>query len=365
MLFVTFVFQPGELFGQGLSLENRKAKLSRENRAEVQARQEKIKAELATLKDHPWAGIYAFGMHPGAYKEIAVAPKSGFTYIYESTDVIEMSERDNNGVVRGVPSRFDQNYGEATWEDGRLKLSPVLEVGIFGFGDDPFSKEFVLIPWADRVCLVPADRIIDFCNMANSGQVRCFFRDFHYKMGRLIGKPEVPEKYKPYLLEKPVEGQIIAIGESREFRDGSSDAREMIVTVNRGSRDGILVGMEFYVSNPKNIFAPIRLTQVSENESVGTIKQGIRELTPQIGWSVSTRHPWMVDPAEVVRLEAIQKFNERPGRGPDSHLKYRIEVQEKPEEWQVMFSGKSGIVGDHAMLVKNKATGEWRYVPGR
>ena len=266
---------------EGFSSDNGIEKLSRKNQAEVKKRMKAIKAELAKLKDHPWAGVYAHGMHPGAYMEIAVAPKAGFAYTYKSTDLF----------YGGGPALFNQNYGKATWEDGRLKLSPSLadDDRTDGQDYDPFSTEFVLIPWGDQLCLIPADRIINFCNAVNSGFVICFFRDFHYGTRRPTEKPDVPEEFKPYLLEKPIEGQVISVGETKEYRERSWTTKETVVKVDKGSQDGILPGMEFYVTSPEKIFAPIKLTQVSETESEGIIKQdNVKQETPQIDWTVST-----------------------------------------------------------------------------
>jgi hypothetical protein len=259
-------------------------KFSENNRAEVNKQMRIVEAELKAkaLKDHPWAGVYTQGLPLGAMWKIAIAPKAGFAYTCISSDVFEGNR----------PALYDQNYGEAVWENGRIKLSPVLE----NDRQDhfPFSTEYVLIPWGDQLCLVPADGIIDFCNTVNAGFGIYFVRGDYdiFSPPRPKGMPDVPEEFKPYLLEKPVEGEIIAVGETREYRDGSSMAKESIVTVNRGSRDGILPGMNFIVTNPEKVFAPIKLTEVSEMESVGIIKQGTKQETPQVGWSVSTRHPW-------------------------------------------------------------------------
>ena len=272
----------------GFAHDRGKEKFSQRNQTEVLARRGGIRSELETLKDHPWAGFYSHGGFPGAVRHLAVAPNAGFAYTCRSTDV----------YINGALALYDQNYGEVVWENGRLKLFPVLENEE---DDTPLPTEFVLIPWGDQLCLIPADGIIDFCNRINAGfGGTCFVRDGYFGMPRPVGRPEVPDEFKPYLLDVPIEGELIVVGEPREFRKRSSIVCETVVVVNRGRQDGVLPGMTFHVTNPENIFAPIKLTKISDTESEGIIEQGLHHSmvtgersigggSPQVGWTVSTR----------------------------------------------------------------------------
>ena len=282
----------GQIISNPLELyEGGNEKLSQRNRTEVIAKRGDIRKELETLTDHPWAGFYAKGLSLGAQWELSIAPESGFAYTCQSTD----------NFVNGSPL-IDHNYGSVTWENGILKLSPVLANDKNEHNHLP--TEFVLIRWGDQLCLVPADGIIDFCNGVHSGRGAIYFvRNGRMGMPRPVGKPEVPEKYKPYLLEQPIAGEIIAVGETREIRKRTTIAYETVVTINKGTQDSVLPGMEFFASNPTPIYAPIKLTKVSETESEGIIEQGLHQSMttgersiiggkPQIGWSVSTRFRW-------------------------------------------------------------------------
>lgn len=279
----------------GYASDHGREKFSKKNQAAVRERMKLVKEELKKLKDHPWADSYVRGMPPfGSHAELVIAPKSGYAYTRHSCDC-----GDGNG-----PLLYDQNYGEVTWENGRLKLSPAL--GKDEYFCDSFSVATELIPisWGDYLYLVPADEIIDFCNIVNAGDAifgTFFIRGtYPWKSPPPSGKPDVPEEYKPYLLEKPIEGEIITVGETKELRKRSSIENETVVTINKGRQDGVLPGMQFLVTNPEKIFAPIKLTKITNTESEGIIEQGFYKSMetgeqgiiggkPQIGWSVSTR----------------------------------------------------------------------------
>ena len=267
---------------RGFADDRGREKFSQRNQTDVLAKRGEIRTELETLKDDPWAGTYTKGVFLGAHRELYIAPKAGFTYTCQSTD----RHIGNNLAL------YDQNYGDVIWENGIIKLKPALEND--GNEANPMPTEWVTITWGDRLYLVPADGIIGFCNAINAENLvfNPFFvrGDYRQNPGRLEGMPNIPDKYKPYLLAKPIEGEIITVGETREVRKRSWIAYETVVTINKGKQDGVLPGMEFFMTTTENIkiFSPIKLTEVSETESEGVIEQG-RGGKPQIGWSVSTR----------------------------------------------------------------------------
>ena len=250
-------------------------KFSKENRDAVKERSEVVKMELVALKEHPWAGTYFMGSQLGAIWELDIAPKAGYAYTCTSSDLI----------FDGEQYRIDHNYGTVTWENGRLKFSHTLA----NDHDKPLADEFTTITWANHLYLVPADGIIDFCNEVNSGynvQFAFFLRSDGIGPHSDKGAPNVPDKYKPYLLAKPVEGRIIAVGETTTARVQTWTERTTPVTINKGNQDGILPGMTFWMTTPEKriITSPIKLTKVSETESEGVVRQTI----PQVGWSIST-----------------------------------------------------------------------------
>ena len=279
---------------RGFTDDRGREKFSQRNQTDILAKRGEIRTELETLKDHPWAGIYTKGLFLGAHWELYIAPQAGFVYTCRSTDQ----------VVNGALLLIDLNYGDVIWENGIIKLKPALE------NDkneaNPMPTEWITITWGDRLYLVPADGIVGLCNAINAGNLgfNPFFvrGDYRNNLRQPEGLPDVPETYKPYLLIKPIEGAIITVGETREVRKRSTIIYETVVTINKGKQDGVLPGMEFFVTTPENIkiFSPIKLTKVLDTESEGIIEQGQHlsmttgELSIiggklQVGRSVSTR----------------------------------------------------------------------------
>jgi len=248
------------------------------NETDVLAKRHEIRTELETLEDHHWAGFYYRGLPLGAVWQLALAPKTGFAYTCRSTDVIHV----------GGPAFIDQNYGEVVWQNDRLQFSPVIEND--KNDDKPFPTEYILIGWETRFYLVPADGVIDFCNTVNSGRIVHgeFFVRGNEPKGNPTGMPDVPDKFKPYLLEQPIEGKIIAAEKPQEVRKRSSIQWEAPVTIDKGSRDGVLPGMMIYATNPGGI-GWITLTDVAATESTGIMTTGKILEVQLVGWKVSTR----------------------------------------------------------------------------
>ena len=78
-------------------------------------------------------------------------------------------------------------------------------------------EKFLPVPWGERLYLIPAKGIIKFCNEINSrweprkGPHGSFFLKQEDRIQEAQGLPEIPEKFRPYLLEEPVDAAIIDI----------------------------------------------------------------------------------------------------------------------------------------------------------
>src|SRR4029077_17772134 len=77
-----------------------------------------------------------------------IAPDSGFVYVWGS----------DTGMV-------DRNLGRVTSEPGYLSLSFLYRNKR---GDYGFDEKLVPVRWAERVYLVPPERLLDFCNDISS-----------------------------------------------------------------------------------------------------------------------------------------------------------------------------------------------------
>jgi hypothetical protein len=98
---------------------------------------------------------------------------------------------------------------------------------------------FVIVPWDQRLYLVPELMILDFCNSVNTGaeprsQEQSSF--YFVKVGTCSapsrGRPTLPEQWAPFILPRAVIGVT-----SSPLEDGTT-------WVSFGSADGIVLGME-------------------------------------------------------------------------------------------------------------------------
>lgn len=250
--------------------------IGRENPGERIVREKTpiIQGELAGLNDHPWAGKYWCWRPLTATETLLIAPESGFVY----TRVTDYS-------------RYDYNYGGVICEDGRLKLLLMLENDLEE-NSISLRAEYFLIPWGEELYLVPPEKMMAFCDDFNSGsEPFFFFRKMEKDSGlhpKLAGIPEVPDEYEKYLLKKPLDAEILSIGEPKE------DA--FPVTLNGGSRDGLYAGMKLWVTasvDSKTRMNFLEITTVSETQAEGIFRRYSKDSEPQPGWRLSTPRKWM------------------------------------------------------------------------
>jgi hypothetical protein len=223
----------------------------------------KIQTEIKFLFDHDWAGDYFLGDGLGNIS-LLLAPESGYAL-----------------VKSGDLGLWVYYYGAVSETNGRIRLA-VNNKRIFGNGMKMYegiAEEFIVIPWGSRKYLVPADNMIGLCNAVNEGVEprKSVFGRFLLRRGdekmQVHGFPNIPQEFRGYLLEKPIEGEIVAVG-APETRSKECEPLKFIVTLNVGKEQGLLPGMELYLSyNPDNIFRPVRIIKVEDEKSEGVITQ--------------------------------------------------------------------------------------------
>lgn len=240
---------------------------------------EAIAREAETMVDHPWAGAYYFGDGLGVNASLALAPKAGCVFEWY-----------------GCMGLYDRNYGQATEKDGRLSLKlefPNEEIGFQGV-----AEELIPIQWGKRHYLISAKDIVSFCNIVNSGIEPRKRLHGRYLLRRgdedadVEGKPVVPEAYAAYLLESPVEAEVIDVGQvkKRPSRLVDRDFHEIPITLNCGKTSGLLTGMEMYLVHPETTYGSLMITEVREESCEAIMTQFFGELTtPEEGWKFSTR----------------------------------------------------------------------------
>ena len=161
----------------------------------------KIQTEIEFLFDHDWAGAYFLGDGLSNISFLA-APESGYVFI-NSADI-------------GLRAEF---YGAVSESNGRINLS-VKDRKYFENSMKMYqgvSEELIPVTWGLRRYLIPADKIIDFCNAVNEGDEprTSVFGNFLLRRGdeklQVRGLPDIPEEFRNYLQEKPVNAEIIAV----------------------------------------------------------------------------------------------------------------------------------------------------------
>jgi hypothetical protein len=134
-------------------------------------------------------------------------------------------------------------------------FNPEARKEFFGYRDDekvePLKTEFTLLPvkWGERIYLIDEDDLKDFANAINLGlepraelSSEPYYGSFFLRESDLqksvSGKPSLPAEWQSFLLSKPVTAKIVAI---------ELQGKTKIATINRGSRDGLKVGMKLLV----------------------------------------------------------------------------------------------------------------------
>jgi len=259
-----------------------KAKFTPEAEQTESGLRSKITAELKTLGDHPWAGSYYQGDGKGVNQRLLLSPKAGFVFTWH-----------------GCLGLYDRNHGEVRAENDKLTLKFTYPNSRKGF--QGIAGDLVLIPWGERRYLVPADGLAEFCNAVNSGgeprnhaQGHFLLRDKDWEK-KVDGTPKLPGEFAGFLLKEPIQGKIVAVGESKT-REGSSGIRfrTTTVTLNVGKKQGVLLGMRFFLSDDSVNDA--KVVRVLDDQAIAEVEDILSDQSPghlpKEDVAVSTRPRW-------------------------------------------------------------------------
>jgi hypothetical protein len=265
--------------------DTKHGKFSSEAQRTAQRQRERILVEVKKLGEHEWAGEYYAGDGLGVNTTLSLAPDSGYVFEWQ-----------------GCMGLYDRNYGTVAWADDRIRLTFTHENQRRGF--QGIAPELIPISWGSRHYLVPADEITKFCNHVNRGlEPREGSHGFHLLRdgdeGQAVtGLPNVPSKYRSYLLANPIEAKIMAVGPST-LRPSLADwkFKDTPVTLDAGTVKGLKVGMELVVVDPSDVHESVEITKVDADHSEGILSQfDDDEQSPTPGWRLSTQSRWHAKP---------------------------------------------------------------------
>jgi hypothetical protein len=192
---------------------------------------------------------------------------------------------------------YAKNYGLARVTDGVLNLSPILGKEATPSGMD---TRFFPVAWGGRSYLLREEDLLSFCNDVNLGteprQVASgtgYLRQGDWNT-QVSGWPQLPTEWMPYVLTKPIRGQIIELLDANHAR------------ISLGSKDGIRDGMQLFVAC-EGLMSSVRVDSVDVDRSTigpdsGQGKIVLGELLFKVGNRVGLR----LDEDQAERVNASE-----------------------------------------------------------
>lgn len=241
-----------------------------------------IKSELAKLDgQHEWAGDYYHGDGRGVNVRLALAPSGGFVFSWH-----------------GCLGEYDRNHGSVVQDAKGIHLRCALPNKREGFRG--IATDFIPVRWGERHYLVATNEMVRFCNAVNAleeprGRIHGRFlmrRGDEDKPAN--GLPTVPTEYLSYFLKMPVEAVVTKVGEVR-LRPSIVDFkfRDTTAAIDAGKSKGVLLGMEFSVTEPDRLVVTAQVTKVEDQSSEVVFTQIDDEKErPEVGWKLSTKPRW-------------------------------------------------------------------------
>jgi hypothetical protein len=195
-----------------------------------------------------------------------------------------------------------------TWKRGEQGqefnlLDPKDRKEIFGSSDSgEIKKEFKMLPleWSGRIYLLYEEDLKNFVNAVNLGiepraaltsshYVSPWYGSFYLRSGderkKVTGSPPLPEQWLSLLLSKPVTAEVIRIEEMRKYQWSTT----FTATINKGSRDGLKVGMRLLTEDEEpSLWSGTEVVSVTENTA--KIRTELVRSELKVGDKISSRY---------------------------------------------------------------------------
>jgi hypothetical protein len=247
--------------------------------AAIEQRRTQIQHEIATLKQHPWAGDYYEGDGLGANISITLAPETGIAATWH-----------------GCLGLYGANRGKVVERDGELRFE-YEQPNKRGFGG--FPDQVRPVRWGERRYMIPEKKMIAFVNAINrgfeprEGMHGLFLLADGDEKKSVVGMPDLPKSMGDLIRLAPLEVRIVSVDavEKRKSKVGADCGFHYRMMLDRGTKDGLAPGVELKV---------IGQPDVSDIVTVRTVAGGTASADMGI-WSVDCTRPKSV-PAAGWRL---------------------------------------------------------------
>lgn len=209
-----------------------------------------------------FAGTYITG-HEFGGGSIKLEADGTFSDARGSDDGTEISTSGSYTLLDGVLHfLITKQAGKRAGDDKEFNLlNPEERNEMFrGLDKGEVEREVKLLPieWSKRIYLIYENELKNFTNAINLGiEPRTsliserysspWYGSFYLRSGderkKVVGNPNLPEKWRTFLLSKPLVATVIGVQkiEKREF------VTIITATVNKGTRNGLKVGMQLLV----------------------------------------------------------------------------------------------------------------------
>lgn len=235
-------------------------------------------------KEHPWSGVYYHRNDTSsALPDVAVNNPVTLTLLPNDG----LTRRGDGEVGTSDPKKPEQVEIRST----RLVTAQWLDRKYYGVG---YGMEMTYVPvaWGERKYLVATNEMTEFCVAVNAGGEprkkrfgKFLLHEGHERM-KVTGWPEVPLKYRPYLLKEPIEATITKVG---NIPGPIPQLGPVKIVLDKGRQAGVLEGMEFDLL-PQTGYVKFKVKTVSDNSAEAVAEfYGGNGIRLHSGQKVSTR----------------------------------------------------------------------------
>jgi len=139
--------------------------------------------------------------------------------------------------------------------------------------------------------------MIQFCNAVNSGSeyganTLNYLLRLRDREKPVFSLPDVPEQFRSYLLESPIECHITQI---KSLPTASDDSKELLCRIDAGRNTGLTTDMELYLSVEDSFEWQVDVEEILADSSRVRVSKWLNLPTdyfPQVGDLLSTRRYW-------------------------------------------------------------------------